>query len=55
MKDKHEIMGELEHLATTSKNLHGGNHEEATLRDMGYEKIIIIMTILNRFVRNGPP
>ena len=38
MKDKHVIAGELEHLTSTNKNLQGGNHEEATLRDMGYEK-----------------
>jgi hypothetical protein len=38
MKDKHVIAGELEHLTTTGNNLQGGNHEEATLRDMGYEK-----------------
>ena len=38
MKDKHVIAGELEHLTSTNKNLQGGNHEEATLGDMGYEK-----------------
>ena len=38
MKDKHVIAGELEHLTTTGNNLQGGSHEEATLRDMGYEK-----------------
>ena len=38
MKDKHVIAGELEHLTSTNKNLQGGNHEDATLGDMGYEK-----------------
>jgi hypothetical protein len=38
MKDKHEILGELEHSAKDKKSLHGGNHVDATLHDIGYEK-----------------
>ena len=39
-KDKHEIVGELEHLTTTKKQLHGGSHEDTTLHDLGYEKTL---------------
>ena len=39
-KDKHEVVGELEHLATTKKQLHGGSHEDTTLHDLGYEKTL---------------
>ena len=38
MKDKHEILGELEHAAKDKKTLHGGDHVDATLHDIGYEK-----------------
>ena len=39
-KDKHEIVGELEHLTTAKKQLHGGSHEDTTLHDLGYEKTL---------------
>jgi hypothetical protein len=38
MKDKHQILGELEHAAKDKKTLHGGDHVDATLHDLGYEK-----------------
>jgi hypothetical protein len=38
MKDKREILGELEHSAKDKKTLHGGDHVDATLHDIGYEK-----------------
>ena len=39
MKDKREILGELEHSAKDNKTLHGGgDHVDATLHDIGYEK-----------------
>ena len=40
MHQKHEIVGELEHLTTTKKQLHGGSHEDTTLHDLGFEKTL---------------